>query len=183
MTLLEYDASDLCADRIDYALREFPINKVKTCFQDLTVYNGIFAFRHTKQAILFANNYLHLQMYHWGGYEAASRYRIFGDILKYALEHEVISMNDFDTTDKEVVEKITSVNDEYIQKRLKLLSNISLENYPKSNRIVYKKFRYVDPRIVEEKGKRVSEIDPEFSKKLEKARIENKKGIKIAAVE
>lgn len=68
-TLLERKAPDLCADRVDYALREFKywLNPkiVKSCIKELVNYSGEIVFSNQKAALNFAVNYLVLQTKHW----------------------------------------------------------------------------------------------------------------------
>ncbi len=72
-SLLEKKAPDLCADRVDYALREFKywlIPKiVSNCINGFVNHNGEMVFSDRKTAFDFAANYLKLQTQHWGGYQ------------------------------------------------------------------------------------------------------------------
>jgi len=69
-SLLEKEAPSLCADRIDYSLREF-IQKDKKnvhfLIENLINYNGQIVFNSDKAAKIFAEGYLELQKNHWAG--------------------------------------------------------------------------------------------------------------------
>ncbi len=64
-TLLEKSIPDLCADRIDYSLREFKywLNPgiVDSCVGGLVNYNGEIVFSNQETAFSFASNFLELQ--------------------------------------------------------------------------------------------------------------------------
>lgn len=176
--LLEKNVPELCADRIDYALREFPILIAKKCLRVLTVQNNEIAFKNEKSALMFAQNYLKRQMVHWGGYEAVFRYTILAKALKKALKFKIISMQDFLKDDAYIIKKLKKSKDEEILELLRILRNKSLKNLTKGKNVAHKKFRYVDPLFIN-KGSlvRLSRTNKKFKKKLEKARKENSKGI------
>ena len=89
--LLERDLPDLCADRIDYSLREFPPAIAAICLPALITVDNRIVFKNKKTALTFAEQYLKQQMQHWGGFEAVSRYRIFADLLRQALKDGTIT--------------------------------------------------------------------------------------------
>jgi HD superfamily phosphohydrolase len=104
--LLDRHAPDLCADRVDYAFREFPQTIAKECFGHVTVAHQRIVFDNQESAYLFAHNFLLLQINHWGGYEAVSRYRIFADVLRQAMAAGVIEYDDFWQDDEHVLAKL-----------------------------------------------------------------------------
>jgi HD superfamily phosphohydrolase len=81
-SLLEKNIPDLCADRVDYALDEFPPAVSKRLVKALIVKGNGIVFKDEKNALVFAQNYLKRQMAHWGSYEAVVRYSILAKILK-----------------------------------------------------------------------------------------------------
>lgn len=181
--LLETDIPNLCADRIDYAIREFPENTVYRCINALTVKDGKIVFKDKENTLLFAENFLIRQKIHWGGFEAVSRYHIFSIVLKKALDKKIIKMNDFWKDDRFIIDKLTQTEDCEIQQLLTVLRKKSLSHFPKSNKTVVKKFRYVNPEFISG-GKliRLSEADEEFKKLLETSRRENLQGISIPII-
>lgn len=181
--LLEREIPDLCADRIDYSLREFPKKIAKICFNNLTTVDNQIVFKNQSSAYLFASNFLKTQQNHWGGFEATSRYKIFGDLLKKALEKKIIVMDDFWKEEKAMIKKIKKSNDYEIKRLIKILQQKSLKSLPKSSEKVYKKFRHVDPYFLKS-GKlyRLNKENKKFAKELEIARRNNKKGILVPAV-
>ncbi len=178
--LLDRDKPHLCADRIDYALREFPENIVKKTLKHLRVVNGKVVFDDVSAAKTFAVAYLKKQMEHWGGFEAASRYRMLGNILRFSLEKKIIKFSDFWRDDEYVINKLKRSKNRKILAGLKELKTKSLADLPKSKIIVNKKFRYVDPEIiVNGKALRLSSLDKKFAQTIEKARRINDKGVRL----
>lgn len=181
--LLEKELPDLCADRIDYSLREFPTSVVKLCVPALSVADGRIVFKNKRAALIFSRNYLKKQLDHWGGFEAVSRYRIFANMLRRALSEKIIDEADFWQNDNYLINKLKRSNDKKIQGVLRLLENKSLTHLPKSNIVAYKKFRYVDPFIIF-KGElvRLSDIDKDFYTELKDARMINQLGTRVPLV-
>jgi hypothetical protein len=68
--------------------------------------------------------------------------------------------------------------------KLNVLKRKSLADLPKSNVVVHKKFRYVDPLFIEGTGlKRASEADSNFREEIEAARRKNAEGVRIAKID
>lgn len=181
--LLEQELPNLCVDRIDYSIREFPAKIVKYCIKNMINYHGLIVFKNKESALLFAKNFLKRQMNHWGGFEAASRYRLFANILKNALNEKIIEFNDFWKDDNYILNKINNAKNKKINTALNLLKQKSLLNLPKSREVVYKKFRFVDPKFLNNgKVQKLSKIDLNFKKDLESAKIKNSQGITIPKI-
>lgn len=179
--LLERDLPDLCADRIDYSLREEPNEEARDILASLRVVDGQFVMKDQASARVFAERYLRIQTEHWGGFEAVSRYKLFSRILRRGLEQKVFVFDDFWKVDETIVELLKKSNDAQILQGLEILRNKNLSGLPKSKEPAFKKFRHIDPKFLEN-GKlvRLSSIDPEWANKLEAARKENEQGVFIA---
>ncbi|VVB69993.1 Uncharacterised protein [uncultured archaeon] len=168
-TLLEQPIPDLCADRIDYSLREITCDgeneKAKRIFQNLTTYNNIFCFKNVETAKEFGITFLKLQEEHWGGFQARIRYEFLGKALKKAIEKKIITKEDLYTDDETVLNKLEKSNDKEI---LKILSNLKQNKFPPESELK-KKNRFVNPRIlIKEKLIKLSEIDTEYNEKIQK---------------
>lgn len=178
--LLEREIPDLCADRIDYALKEFPFDIAKKCYRHLIVKENMIVFDNEETALLFARSFLDKQKTHWGGFEAVSRYTLFAEVLKIALRENIIEKGDFWQDDEFVINKLITSKNKVILDRLDILENKSLEFLPKSDVVKHKKFRYVNPLFVKYgKPHRLSEVNSKFKQELDKARKENEQGILI----
>lgn len=175
--LLERDLPDLCADRVDYAFRESSAEITKHCFPFLKVFKNEMVFSTEKSALLFAENFLNKQIGHWAGYEAITRYVIFSDLLRKAMQDGVLTSNDFWETDDFVINKIMQTKNKEYLNVLNLLKKKKLDFLPKSKTTIKKKFRHVDPKILTgEKLSRLSEINKKFSEKLKQAKQLNESG-------
>lgn len=176
--LLEQEIPHLCADRVDYSIKEFPKAIAKKCSQNMINFNEKIVFKNKDSALLFAVNFLKRQALHWGGFEAASRYRLFANALKIALNKKIVYFEDFWRDDNYILEKIKTAKNKEIQKILKALKSRSLKNLPKSREVVYKKFRYVDPEFLENRKLiRLSRVCEGFKKELKLAKKINEKGV------
>lgn len=183
-TLLEQDAPALCADRLDYAFREFTQKELSESLPQLLAHNGAFLFATSDAALAFADGYLRLQMTRWGGYEVATRYDVLSRMLKRALELHVIEMNDFWKDDAYIVNRLEGCSDDFITRGLALLKHRDLAFMERVDIPSVKKFRWVDPDVVVGNDmKRLSELRPEYGVALEAAREENKRGVLMGKFE
>jgi uncharacterized protein len=181
--LLERDAPDICADRFDYALREIPLAISHQIFAKALVKNNQIVMADKETAVLFGREYLKLQMDHWGGFEAASRYRLFANMLRLALEQKIITMDDFDKDDAYVISKLLSSSNQTILHQLEVFKLKSFASLPKSDTVVHKKFRYLDPLFIDgNKLTRASDANPDFKAEIDQARQENALGIRIPKI-
>ncbi len=200
-SLLEKEIPSLCADRIDYALREFHLwanpeaveeTKVSSSpfaaarvvdylVEHLSNLGGKIVFTNQKSAYLFATTFLKCQREHWGGEEAVTRYYLFSLILKDALNKKILNIGDFYQDDNFVVSKLIKSRDRKILKQLNLLKNKTLSRRGGSVRkIVRKKFRYVDPEfLIAGKIKKLSQASEKFKLFLERQKLLNQKGVTV----
>ena len=184
-SLLEKEIPNLCADRIDYALREphFRVNRkgVDYLVEHLSNINGKIVFTNQKSAELFATTFLKCQRKHWGGAEAVVRYYLFSLILKDALNKKILNIGDFYQNDNFVVNKLIKSRDRKILKQLNLLKNKTLSRETgRVRKVVRKKFRYVDPEfLIDGQIKKLSQASEKFKFFLEKQKLLNQKGVEI----
>lgn len=182
-SLLEKKIPDLCADRLDYTLREvklrFNHEIITPIIKSLVNFNGEIVFSDPKIAFELATNFLKLQTGHWGGKEAMLRYYLFSNVLKIALEKRIIKKSNFYRDEDFILGKIENSQEKEIKKILLLLSTKPLKNIKSnSGKKIFKKFRYIDPKIIINGNLiRLSEINSKFQKILNKHREINKKGL------
>lgn len=185
--LLEQEAPSLCADRIDYTLREFVYlepKKVVSIIADLLITYGRLVFRTKESAEEFGKAYIFLQREHWGGDEARTRYYILSKILQVALDKKFLSIDDFSKTDNELLEILIKTGNEEISEGLKNLKNGFKIRLSDERGIQLKsKFRYVDPEVlVGEKIITLSSISPEYKCLLDRE-IENSSNIRYISLQ
>jgi len=177
--LKEKELPDLCADRIDYSLRTAKIFKdlngkeVNYFLDNLAVENNFWVFKNFESAQKYAKLFLRLNTKYYSGLSSGVMFRTVGDCLRYALEKKYISKKDLYATDKIVISKIEKFLDK--DEKLKLLfdrmnNRIGFKNNPDNyDARVFCKSRVVDPLCKSNgKIKRVSEIDENYEKLLEK---------------
>ena len=181
--LLERNIPDLCADRIDYSLREFPLPIARRCVAAMTVHVNKIVFQDEASATLFATHFLECQKTHWGGFEAATRYELFSRALKRALQLGLVQPDDFWQDDEYVMKKIIDSSDKELQKIFAVLRYKSLAHFPREQKPVYSKFRYVDPEFLHAGGlARLTDVNPAFKQEVEIARNKTLRGIYPVAV-
>jgi len=178
--LKEKELPDLCADRIDYFLRELKVTNKATqeeideFIDDLTIIDNLWVFKDKDLAKKYAYLFLEINNWFWSGLETAVMFKTTGDLLKYAIEKKILNKDDLFTTDEEVWAKIRPAVDK--DDNLKLLvdradNKFQYKSHHKEDYDLHAlcKSRVVDPLFSEGKGlKRVSETDSEFLKLKEK---------------
>jgi len=180
--LLERNIPDLCADRVDYSLRQTDQATVTRCLPSIISFKGEMVFADEPSALIFADNFLNLQKDCWGGYEAVTRYSILSELLKTAIKNQDLVFDDLLATDQDVLNKIVSTGKKKYLDTLKLLENKDLSFLPKTETPIVKKFRHVDPMIATgRKTVRLSEINTNFKKRLKEARALNAQGVRPGA--
>ncbi len=187
--LLEKKAPSLCADRIDYSLREIFLkggSKLsEKILKDLIVKENQIVFKNKEIAEIFAKEYVDLQKNHWAGDEARTRYYLLSQTLKKGLEKGLISFEDFNKTDDYILDILENSKDDFILDNLNILKK-GFDVVESENGIeLKKKFRYIDPEVlVNGSYKNLSflskeyfellEIEKEKSKLVKKVRIVQK---------
>lgn len=185
-TLLEKEIPSLCADRLDYSLRELVYlghaREVKKIVDKLSTKNGQIVFLSKEVAEDFGRKYAMLQREHWAGNEARTRYHILAEILKLALEESHISLEDFHKTDQEILDTLSKTGKGEILDGLQKLKEgfKMIESEDEDSILLKKKFRYIDPEVlVEGEIKKLSSLSEDYKKFLEKEKEDSKKIISV----
>jgi hypothetical protein len=173
--LKERDLPDLCADRIDYSLRNTlgyrVTNKERINYflQNLTTEKNFWVFKNFQSAKDYAELFLKLNTVHYAGFPTAVMFQTMADLLKHALGKGYINKKDLYTTDKAVLGKIKKhmKNDQKLKLLFKRISGkVKFKNSPRHFDVhVYLKSRVVDPLFkTDGKFKRVSQVKPIWAK-------------------
>jgi len=173
--LLEKELPDLCADRIDYCLRnafiyeEIDLKKINYFLGHFLIRNDSWVFKNFKSAKKFANLYLKMNKLYWSGFPSAVMFKTVGDTIKYALQGGYIKKEDLFTTDEEVIAKIKEkLNKDEVLEMLfgRMQGKIKSENNSKDyDASLFCKSRVVDPFcIIGGEIKKISEIDKNWAK-------------------
>ncbi|MBM7542671.1 HD domain-containing protein [Amphibacillus cookii] len=155
-TLLEQSAPELCADRIDYTIRDMhryghiSIKEVQTFLDHLIVVNGRLYLDQLDAATWFMETYhkevidFFLDPLNVYGYDRLAR------VLKIALTEKIIHFNDLLTDDNTVMTKLKDSQQPQIQSYLSQLhSDVIVQAGHQCDYDVYRKskIRLVDPSI------------------------------------
>ncbi|MFA4886754.1 MAG: HD domain-containing protein [Candidatus Nanoarchaeia archaeon] len=184
--LLEQPAPALCADRVDYTLRELEEyadkEGVGMIVEALTTFNNRIVFKTKEAAQRFARGYLKCQVEHWGHADSTARYHLAATAFKEALKEGILTREDFYTDDETVLNKISKSSNPLIKKILSQLEKPILYTFEENNPDIenYQKFRWINPAYLEE-GNVVTliENDKEYATLVEKERAINKKGTRL----
>ena len=169
--LLEKDLPSLCADRIDYSLRDalscevISVQQKDEFLENLIVENQNWIFKNLEIAKKYANMFAEMNE-RYSGISAAIMFRVVGDFLKHSLEKGYITEEDLYTTDDFVIQKIKQLGKgdkvlEQYWERMNNKMNVVLD--PIDGVVVFCKSRIVNP-LFKENGqlKRVSDVDEEW---------------------
>ena len=169
--LKERDLPDLCADRIDYSLRDSTVFKeidnADYFIDNLIIKDNSWIFNDVSSAKKYAELFLYINAKYYSGLESAVMFLTIGEYLKYSIQKKYISVDDLYTTDKQVLDKIEPHinNDPHLSLLFDRLNNkIGYNNNPNDyDGKVFCKSRIVDPLCVHGKDiKRLSDIVPDW---------------------
>lgn len=170
--LLERPAPDLCADRLDYTLRDGVLTlglDVKKCINGLTVHNDEILFNSKASARAFADLYVRCQAEIWMAPENMLRYHLLADALKAAAKKGILTHEQMYGTDDQVVELLRESGDAEVCRMLDAAGGPVRFVASENGKIELKgKIRYVDPKFMEGgKAVKLSSADAGYKQLLE----------------
>lgn len=174
-SLLERELPDLCADRIDYSLRDavaykiIPKTEAENFIKNLEIINNQWVFKSFIFANKFAQFFKLMNDVYYSGIATALMYKTVGDMVSYSLRKGVLSKEDLFTSDEKVLKKIKKFRkkDENLNLLLKRMAGkvkfkVTKKDY---NIHCFCKSRIVDPLFkIREKVKRLSEVNKNWAK-------------------
>lgn len=180
--LKETSLPDICADRLDYSLRDgfhfgFLTKKdIKFFLKNLITANQRWVFKNRVSAQKFADIFRRLNCQCWAGHQSGVMLKTTGAFLKYGLDKKYITGADLYTTDKDVLDKIQShlPSDRQLQTLVDRMNNKHGYHLNKTDFDVHSfcKSRLVDPLCLQNKKiQHLSQINPAWGKivKMESA--------------
>ncbi len=174
--LLEQEIPDICADRIDYFLRDAlkagVISKtdIEQFMASLEIRDGKFVLNSPEAAEKYALKYVEADEEIWANHVEVATHEVFASALRRALETGIIEEEDLFSTDEEVMQRLKNSGDEEILDRLeKLEADFEvMRDRDKYDFSAVTKPRFVDPPVVTEKGiVRISELSSRVRQKIE----------------
>lgn len=171
--LLENNLPDICADRIDYAIRDglhlqiLSRQQADQILKDLVVREGEFMFASEEAAFLYSFDFYLLNLMFYGSPSEAHFNNDFGALVNYAMKVGILKEKDWFSDDVQLISKLKKSKNVRIMKWLGNYSNklVVYEDSQQPDKVFPKKIRIVDPKVVvKEKIKRLSEINPVYNK-------------------
>jgi len=188
--LLEKPLPDLCADRIDYALRDMIASygfhdKINEYISSFIVKDNEIIIKEEKIARKFAEDYLMMDETKWAHPLEITLFQILADAIKIALNSDIISQKDLFGDDAFVYNKLKESNNSDILNKLDMLNpNLRIINDQNDYDFYSRtKLRYINPKFIDpcNSVKRVTDVYPDFEVMLKKHKdtVENGNFIKI----
>lgn len=183
-SLLDQPLPDICADRLDYTLRDgwflnqIDKSTIERILNNLFIGKNKFVFNDFGLALKFANLSYWLCRYYWHIEWGVAIFQLMSQLLQQGLDKKIITENDLYTDDDAVMEKFERNNDPKIVQLVSKLKNFS-KNKVATDHQQYdfklaSKLRVIDPLVeVNNNLKRVSQLDEDFKNKFnqEKERV------------
>ncbi len=176
-TVLERDVPDLCADRLDYMLRDLykygfiGKKEIVGILRGLTVEDGIIVAKNKECARKVMDMFMQLnrEIFFDKMNEAAAM--LLKEVLERAMDKDIIVEEDLFSHDERVLEKVRE--DEELSRKLdRITPEIEVSTGAEDDRYeVIRKHRVVDPPV-KGTGKRLTELDGEARKKLKRFKEE-----------
>ena len=183
--LLERELPKLCADRLDYSMRDLKSHKnygMEKFAEGLKADDGEFAFKNFELAEEFGIKFIELDSTVYASPKEVAIYELFADIIRKALELNEITEEDLFTTDRELMEKLRAIECEEIQMKFHLLDDgLEIETGAEDPDIDGStKARAVDPPFIENGEKiQASERSEELRTAIKEHRENVNDGFKI----
>lgn len=183
--LLEREAPDLCADRVDYSLREFALTTknglIKRSLSSLAVVEERIVFSNREAAEAFALKYLECHSGKWAGVEKTVRQHLFASAIRAALDGGTLSVADLFEDDAHAMRKLAASRDPKVVSVLKLLSGkLDLEEREDGEIKLPRRQRHVDPEFIDRGNTlRLSKVSERYSKLLSAQREEIARGVNV----
>ncbi len=179
--ILERKLPDLCADRVDYTLRDskaFGTNPTKT--GSFIVHDNEIIMKDFKSAQTFGNQYLDADERSWSHPREVASFQVMADAISIALENKILTEDDLFTDDDTVFEILKNSGNEKILDKIAVLTpDFSVvEDEKDYDWRVFNKVRYIDPKYIEDDQiLRLSETDEIYKKRLEEHNDRFSKGL------
>lgn len=170
--LLEQPAPRLCADRVDYFLRDSlslglaTAAEVTAALQHLIVYESRIVVDDLETARWLADTYMAADDASWANFREVALYELTAQALRYALANGILGEADIWSTDRVVWKKLQAAADPELQELLRLIAVDTEFVWDETNPTfrVGTKLRTIDPDVLA--GNQLmplSVLDPAFA--------------------
>lgn len=170
--LLEQPAPALCADRLDYCLRDAQdlglatAAQVKTVLDHLTVHQGRIVMDDAVAALWLADIYMAADDASWSDFREVGLYELTAQAIRRALDAGLISSQDFWSTDVSLWARLNAGSDPLLQQLLRQVHMQTRFVWDEANPTfcISTKIRTIDPDVWQEGQLRpLSLLDPAFA--------------------
>ena len=180
--LLEQDAPLLCADRLDYGLRDMiafgvvPATMVRAIVEQFVVHDSRIMCSDVDLAEVLARGYMRCDMLAWANPHHSGLYKFAGDAIRLAIAHGVIRKDElWIGTDAQFWDKILNCGIKEIDEKTQYVNahtKFTMVSSLKDGDLVLElklKVRTIDPEVLVRKGdtfkvQRLSELDKDYAK-------------------
>jgi len=189
--LLENNLPDICADRLDYFLRDSSLigittpQEIQIIQSALIVHHNEFVFNHPDAAYLASTKFIQTCQQFWGSPLQSGSYTLMSNILKRALDKKIITERDFFSTDKSLLKKLKDCQDKDITNQFDLFSYDRIIESTKEDYTFHtkSKARYIDPKIlINGQLKHTTELFPQLQQQIDTLKEKFKQGYYIKIV-
>lgn len=169
--LLEQPAPALCADRLDYFLRDIEFMGLATrgetlaAVHALTVWGQQIAVDNIDTARWLAYTFMETDRGSWSDFREVGLYQVTAQAIRQALHHGIVGETDLWGTDARLWHKLRSSGHPPVRKLVELISPGTRFTWAHENPsfTVTTKVRTIDPHVIQEDGvAALSELDARF---------------------
>ncbi|MCK5593909.1 MAG: HD domain-containing protein [Candidatus Aenigmarchaeota archaeon] len=173
--LLERNLPDLCADRIDYTLRDMTAyygfsDKINEYISSFVVYDNEIIVNNAAIAKKFAEDNLQMNKEVWSHPREVALFQILADAIKIAMDDGILTENDLFEDDLSVYTKLKESGNKLITQKLSMLNpNLNIIDNPDDFDFhSINKLRYINPKYLGPDGSvnRVADTFKDYSEKL-----------------
>ncbi|MDY6761595.1 MAG: hypothetical protein SVY41_00940, partial [Candidatus Nanohaloarchaea archaeon] len=170
------DLPDLCADRIDYFLRDWHGNtgeRLDRFLDAVAVRDDRFVMTDRSTAEQYALRYLEAAERWWANPEEVATFELFADAIRAALDAGELAEEDLFGTDDDVLHALQQSDVERVTEVMDLFdTGFSVEvDRDDPDFVGETKFRYVDPMVVADGGQcRVTDYSEQVRQRVEEHR-------------
>jgi len=171
--LLEQPAPRLCADRLDYFLRDSrdlglsTLDQIRTALDHLGVFDGRIGVNDLEIARWLAYTFIAADKASWANFREVGLYEVTARAIKTAMQIGAITEDDFWGTDDQLWRKLHAIDDAEVQRQLRLVSPATRFEWDEINPSfrVSTKLRTIDPDVLLDDGFRpLSTLDADFAR-------------------
>lgn len=172
-SLLEQPSPDLCADRLDYFLRDLEFLKlakgddISRVLKSLEVVDGQIAVNNHNVARWLAYTYIEADRASWSNFREVGLYQVTAEAIKCARRNGLLEKADLWGSDENLWRKLKSIDHPDLRKWLRLISPATRFTWNEKQPVfrVSTKVRSIDPPVIN--GNYLtpfSSLDPDFSR-------------------